>query len=496
MSTLSAPTSNAKSSNFLSSWSLRSRILATMLSGVVLLAVTVVVAFLSMHRITEAALATQKRMKDAMETREILSHIALTYQAQADSIINQKADGKDFEESFKQLLTAIERTRAFSDTDEELKKCAEMQTDAQGFAKIYREELLPKLKEMVASSDQVTLHKLQETIRNIDARSDLLLSRMKGAAEFVADSITEEAKETVEEGRRIETQARTLLLSLGVGAFVLVSCLGWMMSSSLARILGEVATQLTASSEQTTEAAQQVSSSSQKLAQGASEQAASLEETSASLEEMSGMTHRTAENMQRASTLSSQARIAAEQGSSDMQSMSESMLSIKKSSDDIGAIIKTIDEIAFQTNILALNAAVEAARAGEAGAGFAVVAEEVRNLAQRAAAAARETSGKIEGAIARTTQGVEINQRVATGLAGIVEKVRQVDALVAEVTTASNEQAQGIGQLNQTIGQMDGITQTNAATAEETAAAAEELNSQAQLTLGAVNSLTRLINGA
>jgi methyl-accepting chemotaxis protein len=300
----------------------------------------------------------------------------------------------------------------------------------------------------------------------------------------------------VEEGHRIERQARTVLLSLGAFAFVVVTLLGLLMSANLARILRDVATQLTASSEQTTEAAQQVSSSSQKLAQGASEQAASLEETSASLEEMSGMTRRTAENMQRASTLSSQARAAAEQGSSEMQSMSESMLSIKKSSDDIGAIIKTIDEIAFQTNILALNAAVEAARAGEAGAGFAVVAEEVRNLAQRAAAAARETSGKIEGAITRTTQGVEINQRVAAGLAGIVDRVRQVDALVAEVTTASHEQAQGIGQLNQTIGQMDGITQANAATAEESAAAAEELSSQAQLTLGAVHSLTRLINGA
>ena len=153
-------------------------------------------------------------------------------------------------------------------------------------------------------------------------------------------------------------------------------------------------------------AAGQVSSASQSLAEGASEQAASLEETSSSLEEMSSMTKRNAENAQKANELAKQARAAADTGVGDMQAMNAAMDAIKASSDDIAKIIKTIDEIAFQTNILALNAAVEAARAGEAGMGFAVVADEVRNLAQRSAQAAKETAAKIEGAVSKTAQGV------------------------------------------------------------------------------------------
>jgi methyl-accepting chemotaxis protein len=172
------------------------------------------------------------------------------------------------------------------------------------------------------------------------------------------------------------------------------------------------------------------------------------------------------------------------------------MEAIKVSSDDIAKIIKTIDEIAFQTNILALNAAVEAARAGEAGMGFAVVADEVRNLAQRSAQAAKETAGKIEGAIAKTSQGVEISATVAQTLKDIVTKVRQVDELVAEVASASREQTQGISQINSAVSQMDKVTQSNAASAEESAAAAQELNSQAAAMKESVNKLLELVGGA
>jgi methyl-accepting chemotaxis protein len=171
------------------------------------------------------------------------------------------------------------------------------------------------------------------------------------------------------------------------------------------------------------------------------------------------------------------------------------MDAIKVSSDDIAKIIKTIDEIAFQTNILALNAAVEAARAGEAGMGFAVVADEVRNLAQRCAQAAKETSGKIEGAIVKTGQGVDITGKVASALNEIVSKVRQVDELVTEVAGASREQTDGIAQINVAVGQMDKVTQSNAATAEESAAAAEELNSQAEVMKQSVAELLRLVGG-
>ena len=178
-----------------------------------------------------------------------------------------------------------------------------------------------------------------------------------------------------------------------------------------------------------------------------------------------------------------------------MQTMAAAMEAIKVSSDDIAKIIKTIDEIAFQTNILALNAAVEAARAGEAGMGFAVVADEVRNLAQRCAQAAKETAGKIEGAIAKTGQGVDISSKVAAALNEIVTKVRQVDELVSEVASASREQTDGITQINTAVGQMDKVTQSNAANAEESAAAAEELNSQAGIMKQSVAELLQLVSG-
>jgi methyl-accepting chemotaxis protein len=258
--------------------------------------------------------------------------------------------------------------------------------------------------------------------------------------------------------------------------------------SALADTLGRVTRELNGS-------AGQVSSSSRSLAEGASEQAASLEETSASLEEMASMTKRNAENAQKANDLAKQARSAADKGVGDMEAMNTAMTAIKVSSDDIAKIIKTIDEIAFQTNILALNAAVEAARAGEAGMGFAVVAEEVRNLAQRSAQAAKETAGKIEGAISKTGQGVDISNKVAKTLNEIVAQIRQVDELVAEVAGASHEQTQGITQLNSAVGQMDKVTQSNAANAEESAAAAQELNGQAADMKESVAELLQLVGG-
>jgi len=281
-----------------------------------------------------------------------------------------------------------------------------------------------------------------------------------------------------------------LCLALIVGMVI-----AFFISRGTSRILRSISSSLNDGSNQVASAAAQVSSSSQSLAEGASEQAASLEETSSSLEEMASMTKRNAENAQKANDLAKQTRTAADKGTIDMQTMSAAMDAIKVSSDDIAKIIKTIDEIAFQTNILALNAAVEAARAGEAGMGFAVVADEVRNLAQRSAQAAKETAGKIEGAITKTAQGVGISQQVAETLNEIATKARQVDELVAEVAGASREQTQGITQVNTAVGQMDKVTQSNAANAEESAAAAEELNAQAVTMKESVAELLQLVGG-
>jgi methyl-accepting chemotaxis protein len=289
--------------------------------------------------------------------------------------------------------------------------------------------------------------------------------------------------------------ARANLISTILSLAVIVVCVifAGVIIINLKRALADLATSLNDGAVQVAAAASQVSASSQSLAEGASEQAASLEETSASLEEVSSMTKRNAEGAQKAKELAGQTRSAAELGSTDMDAMKIAMDEIKSSSGEISKIIKTIDEIAFQTNILALNAAVEAARAGEAGAGFAVVADEVRSLAHRSAQSAKETAGKIEEAIQKSERGVQISDKVARSLSEIVEKARQVDTLVAEIATASVEQNQGIGQVSTAVIQMDKVTQSNASSAEETASAAEELNAQSLLMHDNVGELMKLI---
>jgi methyl-accepting chemotaxis protein len=243
--------------------------------------------------------------------------------------------------------------------------------------------------------------------------------------------------------------------------------------------LNQIIAQVNTASVQIDAGSDQVSGSSQALSQGATEQAASLEEITSSMTQISSQTKANAENASLANRMMGQAKDTVTGGQQAGREMGQAMQEIAESSSKVSKIIKVIDEIAFQTNLLALNAAVEAARAGRHGKGFAVVAEEVRNLASRSAKAAQETTELIETALSRVEAGQELTGRLDESFEDIATSSAKVADLVAEIAAASNEQAEGVSQINTALGQVDQVTQQNTANAEETASAAEELSAQA-----------------
>ena len=227
--------------------------------------------------------------------------------------------------------------------------------------------------------------------------------------------------------------------------------------------------------------AEQVSSGAQGLSQGATEQASSIEELSATMNDISAKIKETAETTREASRLSNMAGQSVMVSNEKMREMSLAMEEITEKSQEISKIIKTIDDIAFQTNILSLNAAIEAARAGAAGKGFAVVADEVGNLAQKSAKAAQNTSSLIEETIEAVNKGVRISEETAESLAEVVTRAGKINDLIDIASSASEEQARGVSQLSVGIDQISSVVQSNTATAEESAAASEELSGQAHI---------------
>jgi len=304
------------------------------------------------------------------------------------------------------------------------------------------------------------------------------------------------ARQRSENNATTANRAIWLALIITVVGMGLAIGLGIILSLSITRPINQVVAGLSDGAEQVSAASSQVASSSQLLAEGSSEQAASLEETSSSLEEMSSMTKQNADNANQARALMAEVGKYQSHTNEELGHLVEAISEVVKSSEETNKIIKTIDEIAFQTNLLALNAAVEAARAGEAGAGFAVVAEEVRNLAMRSADAAKNTSSLIENTIKAIQKGNESTHQTQDAFKEQMSVAKKIGELVNEIAAASSEQAHGISQVNIAVAEMDKVTQQTAANAEESASASEELNAQAEQMKGFVEDLIQIVGGS
>jgi methyl-accepting chemotaxis protein len=282
--------------------------------------------------------------------------------------------------------------------------------------------------------------------------------------------------------------------SLGIG-LALAGLILIVVTRRMTVRLRKAAVTLEEEAEFTTKSTGELESASQTVADGARRQAAALQQTAASLEEISSMTQRNAEHARAAKGSASETRVAADASAADMAEMVKAMDELRACSKGVSSITKTIDEIAFQTNILALNAAVEAARAGEAGLSFAVVAEEVRSVSLRSKAAARETAECIEDSLRKIERGVELSTQVATSLRGMTKHAHQVDGLVGEIAASCQEQSQGLSDLNKAVQSIDVITQSNTESASQSAEAATQLSAQSESMKVTVADLRELIYG-
>ncbi len=290
-------------------------------------------------------------------------------------------------------------------------------------------------------------------------------------------------------------RSKLILAVVAAAALIIGIILAVAITRSVTRPINHAIAVLSQGAEHITYASGQISDASRSLADGANTQAASLEETSSALEEMASMTRQNAENAQKTNASTQQTAKLVEKGGHAMTDMAKAMGEISDRSEKVSRIIKTIEDIAFQTNLLALNAAVEAARAGEAGKGFAVVADEVRNLSQRSAQAARDTADLINGTVESVRNGSDIAGVLTKDFVDIQSGTKEIGKLISEIASATNEQAQGVDQVNTSVAQMDKVTQQNASNAEETATSSGELITQAESLNTVVDDLVRLVTG-
>jgi methyl-accepting chemotaxis protein len=392
-----------------------------------------------------------------------------------------------------------------------IKRCAHVKEQFKdSLNKAQMAEVSEKVKSYYrAFNDYVELTRQKNSISVKDAEAkkhsaelDSISKKQKNADTIMVQAARDAIKacEDVNANQKSKMQAEvsfanTTMLTAGIVAVMLGGLLSFLIIRAITMPLNRVIDGLNDGAGQVSAASGQVSSASQYLAEGASEQAASIEETASSLEQISSMTKRNSDNAGLADKLMQDVNKVVNKANDSMHHLIISMEDISKASNAISKIIKTIDEIAFQTNLLALNAAVEAARAGDAGAGFAVVAEEVRNLAMRSAEAAKSTALLIEGTVEKITGGSELVNKTNMAFNEVTQSTTKVGALIGEISEASREQATGIEQVNVAVADMDKVIQQNAANAEESASASEQMNAQAEGMLDFVDELTVLLRG-
>jgi methyl-accepting chemotaxis protein len=400
-----------------------------------------------------------------------------------------------------EVQSLVEPHRRFHEAVGKIKRLAADGKIEEGQA-LYQREMMPAMQEVFKHFDTMLAVGKDPKVLEAQAREMVLGAvtvKTREANEMLDKIVQHHNRAAAQEVKEGNGQAVFLklvsLISMIIGVVAALS-LGYLITRSINRNLSRIIAGLTEGAEEVASASGQVSSAAQSLAEGSSEQAASIEETSSSLEEMSSMTKQNADNAKQANSLMDEAKQVVGTANESMGQLTESMAEITKASEETSKIIKTIDEIAFQTNLLALNAAVEAARAGEAGAGFAVVADEVRNLAMRAADAAKNTANLIEGTVKKVKGGSELVGRANEAFQQVTDSSAKAADLVAEISAASSEQAQGIGQINTAMTELDKVTQQNAANAEESASAAEEMSAQAETMKGMVDELQTMIGGS
>jgi len=420
------------------------------------------------------ALAFNLQVKMNAELLDLVANAGKQAQQKQADVAATQAKLREELKAYEKTLTRSEDRELFGLVGPALERCMQSFEQLRG-------------KSRIARSDEVFALYRSETVPAMEA--------LGKATEQSLEAEHGEARQLADEAASAAATAKwwnwgVALLSVLTGLLLSV-----FVVRGVNRAMRQAVQELAEGADQVASAASQVASSSQSLAQGSSEQAASLEETSASTEEINSMARQNGDNSRSAAGLMTQSEQKFIEANRSLDQSVVAMSEINTQSGKISKIIKTIDEIAFQTNILALNAAVEAARAGEAGMGFAVVADEVRNLAQRCAQAAKDTAALIEESIAKSNDGKVKVDQVVTAIRAITEEAAKAKTLVDEVNQGSQEQVRGIEQIGKAILQMEQVTQKTAANAEESASAAEELNAQSEALNEIVERLTALVGG-